>query len=116
MQSVQGEVPWEGRSRRELVRLSWPIAISMLSYAVMTLADTLFVGRLGTQALAGVGLGAMASFTPSRGGRPQLGRLVRGTTDADRREGAAEEPPASEPSHVARSGNTKHRSSIVPSA
>lgn len=49
--------------RPELLRLSWPIAVSMISYAVMTLADTLFVGRLGPAALAGVGLGGVASFT-----------------------------------------------------
>lgn len=50
-------------ARPELLRLSWPIAISMISYAVMTLSDTLFVGRLGPAALAGVGLGGVASFT-----------------------------------------------------
>ena len=40
----------------ELLRLAWPVAVSMLSYVVMTLVDTLFVGRLGSDALAGVGL------------------------------------------------------------
>ncbi len=35
----------------------------MISYAVMTLADTLFVGRLGSAALAGVGLGGVVCFT-----------------------------------------------------
>jgi len=47
----------------ELVRLSWPIAVSTLSYSVMTLVDTLFVARLGKAALAGVGLGGVAAFT-----------------------------------------------------
>ena len=46
-----------------MLRLSWPIAVSMVSYAAMTLVDTLFVGRLGADALAGVGLGGMAAFT-----------------------------------------------------
>jgi MATE family multidrug resistance protein len=46
-----------------LLRLAWPIAVSMLSYAVMTLAGTLFVGRLGPAALGGVGLGGVAAFT-----------------------------------------------------
>lgn len=46
----------------ELARLSWPIAISMLSFGVMTLVDTLFVGRLGPAALAGVGLAGTATF------------------------------------------------------
>ena len=35
----------------------------MLSYSIMTLVDTLFVGRLGASALAGVGLGGVAAFT-----------------------------------------------------
>jgi MATE family multidrug resistance protein len=47
----------------ELVRLSWPIAVSTLSYSVMTLVDTLFVARLGKAPLAGVGLGGVAAFT-----------------------------------------------------
>jgi MATE family multidrug resistance protein len=46
-----------------LVRLAWPIAVSTLSYTVMTLVGTAFVGRLGPGALAGVGLGGIASFT-----------------------------------------------------
>lgn len=47
---------------RELARLSWPIAISTISYSVMTLVDTLFVGWLGPAQLAGVGLGGTAAF------------------------------------------------------
>jgi len=34
----------------------------MLSYSTMTLVDTLFVGRLGSAALAGVGLGGIATW------------------------------------------------------
>jgi MATE family multidrug resistance protein len=48
---------------RPLVNLSWPIALSMLSYSVMTAVDSLFVGRVGTEALAAVGLGGVTSFT-----------------------------------------------------
>lgn len=54
---------WTDRPVRELVRLAWPIAVSMVSYSVMTLVDTLFVGRLGAPSLAGVGLGGVAAFT-----------------------------------------------------
>ena len=54
---------WKYKPFPELVRLAWPIAVSMLSYSVMTLVDTLFVGRLGASALAGVGLGGVASFS-----------------------------------------------------
>ena len=35
----------------------------MLSASVMTLVDTFFVSRLGTWALAGVGLGGIVSFS-----------------------------------------------------
>ncbi|MEO0324892.1 MAG: MATE family efflux transporter [Myxococcota bacterium] len=61
--STDATLPWEARPSAELLRLSWPIAISTLSYSVMTLVDTLFVGRLGPAALAGVGLGGHAAFT-----------------------------------------------------
>ena len=53
---------WERRPLAELLRLAGPIAISMLSYSVMTLVDTLVVGRLGAASLAGVGLGGMVAF------------------------------------------------------
>ena len=53
---------WTPAPGRELARLAWPIAVSMLSYSVMTLVDTLFVGRLGPPALAGVGLGGVTAF------------------------------------------------------
>lgn len=53
---------WIDRPNRELLGLAWPIAVSYVSYAVMTLVDTLFVGRLGAAALAGVGLGGVIAF------------------------------------------------------
>ncbi len=55
-------LPWRHKPFPELVRAAWPIAVSMLSYGVMTLVDTLFVGRLGAPALAGVGLGGVSAF------------------------------------------------------
>jgi MATE family multidrug resistance protein len=53
---------WESRPFAELLRLAWPIAVSTVSYSVMTLVDTLLVGRLGAASLAGVGLGGTAAF------------------------------------------------------
>lgn len=50
------KLDWEGHPLPELTRLAWPIGVSMLSHAVMTLVDTLFVGWLGTAELAGVAL------------------------------------------------------------
>lgn len=55
-------LPWEQAPLRELLRLSWPIAISTLSYSVMSLVDTLFVSHLGAAELAGVGLGTTGGF------------------------------------------------------
>jgi MATE family multidrug resistance protein len=56
------ELSWETNPFRELVRLAWPIAVSTISYSVMTLVDTLLVGHLGPAPLAGVGLGGVAAF------------------------------------------------------
>jgi MATE family multidrug resistance protein len=60
--SLQGDLKWKDRPLRELVRLSWPITLSTLSYSIMTLVDTLILGRLGAAELAGVGLGGVAAF------------------------------------------------------
>ena len=53
---------WVDEPMPALLRLAWPIVISMLSASVMTLVDTLMVSRLGSWALAGVGLGGITSF------------------------------------------------------
>lgn len=62
MSAPSRELPWLQRPMAELFRLGWPIAISMLSYSAMTLVDTMFVGRLGPAALAGVGMGGVIAF------------------------------------------------------
>jgi MATE family multidrug resistance protein len=53
---------WKNKPLRELIRLAWPIAVSTLSYSVMTMVDTLLVGHLGRAELAGVGLGGISAF------------------------------------------------------
>src|SRR5580692_9837818 len=53
---------WTERPGRELLRLAWPIAISMLSFSTMTLASTAFVARVGSDELAGVGLAGVIGF------------------------------------------------------
>src|SRR5215470_1884422 len=55
-------LPWENRPWWELLRLSWPITVSTLSYSLMTLVDTLLMGHIGPAQLAGVGLGGTAAF------------------------------------------------------
>ena len=57
------ELKWLHSPTGELFRLAWPIAVSMVSHSVMTLVDTLFVGRLGPAALAAVGVAGITAFT-----------------------------------------------------
>ena len=54
---------WTERPGRELVKLAWPITVSMISYSTMTLASTAFVAQVGAEELAGVGLGSIVGFT-----------------------------------------------------
>ena len=49
-------------TRRELVRLAWPIAAALLGEVAMGLVDTKLAGGLGAAALAGVGVGTMLMF------------------------------------------------------
>jgi MATE family multidrug resistance protein len=55
-------LPWAAHPGRALLRLAWPITISMVSYSAMTLASTAFVASVGSDELAGVGLGGVVSF------------------------------------------------------
>jgi len=47
---------------REVIRISWPMIISELSDSLYSIADTYFVSKLGTSALAGVGVGSYLSW------------------------------------------------------
>jgi MATE family multidrug resistance protein len=53
---------WVDHPGRELLRLAWPITVSMLSFSTMTLASTAFVAQVGADELAGVGLAAVVGF------------------------------------------------------
>src|ERR1700710_2221470 len=53
---------WVERPGRALLRLAWPITISMVSFSTMTLASTAFVAHLGADQLAGVGLAGIVGF------------------------------------------------------
>lgn len=50
------------RETRELWRLAAPVVLTQLASMAMGVVDTLFAGRLGTAALAGVGVGHAYSF------------------------------------------------------
>ena len=46
----------------EVIKVAWPIVISMLSYTAMGVTDTLFVGWIGKSELVAVGLATTAVF------------------------------------------------------
>jgi multidrug resistance protein, MATE family len=60
--TAQAALPWTERPGRELLRLAWPITVSMVSFSTMTLASTAFVAQVGSDELAGVGLAAVVGF------------------------------------------------------
>jgi multidrug resistance protein, MATE family len=49
-------------SYRNIVRITYPVAVTQLSYTVMGLVDTMMVGRLGVLELGGVGLGNLVTW------------------------------------------------------
>ena len=53
---------WHERPGRELLRLAWPITVTMVSFSAMTLASTAFVAHIGADELAGVGLAGVVGF------------------------------------------------------
>ena len=56
------ELTWIDRPGRALLKLAWPITVSMLSFSTMTLASTAFVAQIGSDELAGVGLAGVVGF------------------------------------------------------
>ncbi len=60
--SPSPSLTWTERPGRELLRLAWPITVSMVSFSTMTLASTAFVAQVGADELAGVGLAAVVGF------------------------------------------------------
>ena len=56
-----GTAPAPMNSRR-VMGLAWPVMISMVSYALMSAADAIFVGRLGTSSLAAIGLSVTTTW------------------------------------------------------
>jgi len=54
--------PLEPGSPREILGISWPIGVSMLSMTFKGLIDMAMVGALGTEALAAVGFGSVVAY------------------------------------------------------
>ena len=80
---------WADRPGRALLRLAWPITVSMVSFSAMTLTSTVFVAQVGADQLAGVGLAGVVGFALMcfgigllRGGKT----LVSQAVGADRRD------------------------------
>ncbi|MCB9548465.1 MAG: MATE family efflux transporter [Myxococcales bacterium] len=48
--------------RLEVLSMAWPLAVGMLSFTLMGVADTVLMGRVSTAAQAGVGLGTVMLF------------------------------------------------------
>lgn len=81
---------WEHRPLRELLRLAWPMVISLVSFSLMTLVDTLFIGWLGSAELAGAGLGGICIFTVASFGLALFGAAkVQVSQDHGERNGVA---------------------------
>ena len=55
------EAPWTGT--REVLSISGPLILGMLSYTIMEFVDKVMCSYLGTDALAAVGSAGIASFT-----------------------------------------------------
>ena len=53
---------WSEHPGRALLKLAWPITVSMVSFSTMTLASTAFVAHVGSDELAGVGLAGVVGF------------------------------------------------------
>ncbi len=94
MRSAREEEERAG-GHREVTALAWPLAVGMVSFTLMGVADTLVMGQVGTVAQAGVGLGAtfvwtfMAFFRGLSTGAQSVVAAADGAGNRDRVERAA---------------------------
>jgi putative MATE family efflux protein len=57
----------EAHLSRSVVRMAWPVVVQQVSFTMVQLVDTLLVGHLGKDALAGVGLASIVYWIPQAG-------------------------------------------------
>src|SRR4030042_465195 len=57
----------EAHLSRSVLRMAWPVVVHQVSLSMVQLVDTLLVGHLGKDALAGVGLGSIVFWIPQSG-------------------------------------------------
>ncbi len=63
MSMAINEIATQPADVRAVFKLAWPVMVSMLSYTTMSVVDTLYISRLGTDQLAAIGLAMVAVFT-----------------------------------------------------
>ena len=70
-------------SRREVMRLAWPIGVSMVSFTLKGFIDMAMVGQLGTDALGAVGIASVTAWVAMtfpwgvlRGQRPLVSQYL----------------------------------------
>ena len=75
--------PYLYGTKRAVLQVAWPIGISMISYSLKSFVDTLMVGQLGLEALAGVGFAGILAwsltsfpFGALRGQRPLVSQYL----------------------------------------
>lgn len=59
----KGDIVFIKGGYKEVLKLSFPAVISMISHSVMSMTDTIMVGRLGASEIAAVGLANIVLFT-----------------------------------------------------
>ena len=57
----------EAHLSRSVFRMAWPVVVQQVAFTMVQLVDTLLVGHLGKDALAGVGLGSIVFWIPQSG-------------------------------------------------
>jgi putative MATE family efflux protein len=57
----------EAHLTRSVLRMAWPVVVQQVAFTMVQLVDTLLVGHLGKDALAGVGLGSIVFWLPQSG-------------------------------------------------
>jgi putative MATE family efflux protein len=57
----------EAHLSRSVLRMAWPVVVQQVAFTMVQLVDTLLVGHLGKDALAGVGLGSIVFWIPQSG-------------------------------------------------
>ncbi len=62
--NIQESAQWENSFRRELIGIALPVTLQSLLQSSFAMVDQLMIGQLGSESIAGIGLGGkFASIT-----------------------------------------------------